>query len=176
MWGFLLSVKPNVGLALWIARPTRQAVIGAAVLLALGLLVLPTWPRDWLNALQQQNAHLVPPVLRPFGWLLLLAGLRWRRPEGRLLLALALIPQNTLPHELVPLVLIPVNPVEMSIYIAGSWLTVAVTTRAIEQMIEITAVATTIWPMLLCAGYLPMLLLVLRRQLEKVEGPEGTWL
>jgi len=166
-WGFLLSVKPNIGLALWAARPTRQAIVGGAALLVLGLLVLPTWPRDWLQALQQQNTHLVPPVLRPFGWLLLLAVLRWRTPEGRLLLALAVIPQNTLPHELVPLALIPINLVEMGIYVAGSWLALAVTARTLQQVDTIAALATNIWPALLCAGYLPMLWLVLRRQRQE---------
>jgi hypothetical protein len=162
--GFLLAVKPNTGLGLWLSRPHRTAVIGVIAFLAVSLVVLPSWPRDWWAALQQNNAHLVPPIMRPFGWLLLLAGTSWRTPEGRLLLAVALIPQSTLPHELVPLAIIPANVLEMSIYVAGSWVALVVTAMEQEQAPSIAALASTIWPTLLVTVYLPMLWLVLRRQ------------
>src|SRR5262245_37146467 len=44
--GFLLSAKPTIGLPIWLARPSRVAVIGAVVLTAIGLAFLPTWPSD----------------------------------------------------------------------------------------------------------------------------------
>jgi len=163
--GFLLAVKPNTGLALWLARPNRTAVIGVIAFLFISLLLLPSWPRDWWVALQQNNAHLLPPIMRPFGWLLLLAGLSWRTPEGRLLFVLAFIPQSTLPHELVPLAIIPANILEMSIYVAGSWVALAFTAAEQERASSIAALASTIWPTLLVSVYLPMLWLVLRRQL-----------
>jgi hypothetical protein len=150
--GFLLAVKPNTSAALWLARPSRMAVLGVSAFLLLSLLVLPSWPLNWWTALQQDNTDLVPPVLRPFGLVLLLAALRWRSPEGRLLLAIAFIPQNALPHELVSLALIPANLVEMGIYVAGSWIAVAV---AADQ-------TAATWPATLGAVYLPMLYLVLR--------------
>ena len=105
------------------------------------------------------------PIMRPFGWLLLLAGLSWRTPEGRLLFVLAFIPQNTLPHELVPLAIIPANILEMSIYVAGSWVALAFTAAEQERASSIAALASTIWPTLLVSVCLPMLWLVLRRQL-----------
>ena len=154
--GFLLAVKPNTSAALWLARPSRMAVLGLSAFLLLSLLVLPSWPRDWWMALQQDSTELVPPVLRPFGFVLLLAALRWRSPEGRLLLAIAFIPQNTLPYELVPLALIPANLVEMAIYVAGSWIAVAMAA-------DRTAAS---WPATLGFVYLPMLYLVLRPMLS----------
>jgi hypothetical protein len=157
--GFLLAVKPNTSAPLWLARPSRIAVLGVSAFLLLSLLVLPSWPWDWWMALQQDNLDLVPPVLRPFGLVLLLAALRWRSPEGRLLLAIAFIPQNTLPHELVSLALIPANRLEMGIYVAGSWMAVA----AVDGLNLSHSVAVTGWPVTLCAAYLPMLYLVLRR-------------
>jgi hypothetical protein len=90
--------------------------------------------------------------LRPFGFVVLLAALRWRLPEGRLLLASALVPQSLLPYELVPLALVPAGLLQMAIYVAGSWLVVAV---AADPAIG--------WPATLGAVYLPMLYLVLRR-------------
>jgi hypothetical protein len=163
--GFLLAVKPNTSASLWIARPSRMAVVGVSAFLVLSLVILPSWPRDWWMALLQDNTDLVPPVLRPFGLVLLLAALRWRSPEGRLLLAIAFIPQNTLPHELVSLALIPANLVEMGIYVAGSWIAVAVAAdrMPLHSIAEWTAAS---WPATLGAVYLPMLYLVLRPALS----------
>jgi hypothetical protein len=163
--GFLLAVKPNTSSSLWIARPSRMAVLGVSAFLVLSLVILPSWPRDWWMALLQDNTDLVPPVLRPFGLVLLLAALRWRSPEGRLLLAIAFIPQNTLPHELVSLALIPANLVEMGIYVAGSWIAVAVAAdrMPLHSIAEWTAAS---WPATLGAVYLPMLYLVLRPALS----------
>jgi hypothetical protein len=161
---FLLVVKPNTGLALWIWRPQRVAVIGGLVMLATSLVLLPAWPLEWWQAIQVRNEHLVPPLFRPFGFLLLLALLRWRTPEGRLLLASAIIPQNVLPHELVPLALIPSNTVEMGIYIAGTWLTLFFAGRAwgIPDF-TVAGLNAASWPAILLAVYLPMLYLVLKK-------------
>jgi len=161
--GFLLAVRPNTGASLWIARPSRMALLGASVFLALSLVVRPSWPWEWWTALPLDNTQLMPPALRPFGVVLLLAALRWRSPEGRLLLAIALIPQSTLPYELVPLALIPASRIEMGIYVAGSWIAVAAAAglHLSPGMAEWTAPG---WLVTLCAVYLPMLYLVLRRQ------------
>jgi hypothetical protein len=156
--GFLLAVRPNTSAALWIARPSWSAVLGVSVFLAISLVLLPSWPRDWYMALPLDNAALLPPVLRPFGFVLLLAALRWRSPEGRLILAMAVIPQSILPHELVSLALIPANLVQMGIYVAGSWIAVAVAAGPLK----LGHVTVTGWPATLGAVYLPMLYLVLR--------------
>lgn len=115
-----------------------------------------------MAALRQQTGHIRPPIIRPFGFLLLLAGLRWRTSEGRLLLATAIIPAHSLPHELVPLALILANRTEMTIYAVGTWLTVlwATSVQVNELGLPITVERT--WPALLLMGYLPMLFLVLR--------------
>lgn len=160
--GFLLAVKPNQGLALFGARPTSQAAIGIALVLALSILVLPSWPLDWWKALHQRNEHLLSPIVQPFGWILLSAGLKWRTPEGRLLVIASLVPQNSLPYELVPLALIPGNLVEMAIFVLGSWLAVA-TAGSNLGLPNLVAITTATWPVMLCAVYLPMLYLVLKR-------------
>ena len=161
--GFLLTVKPNTGLACWIAHPSRAAVIGGLALFALTLVLLPSWPLDWWAAIQQRSQHIRSPMLRPFGWVLLLAALRWRTPGGRLLLASAIIPQNTLPHELLPLVLIPGNAVEMAVFVVGSWIAVAFTSVGQEHASSLPGLVTEVWPLLLLSVYLPALFMVLRR-------------
>jgi hypothetical protein len=156
---FLLAVRPNTSASLWFARPSWAALLGASAFLALSLVVLPSWPRDWWMALPLESSELAPPVLRPFGFVLLLAALRWRLPEGRLIFATAFIPQTTLPYELVTLALIPANRLEMAIFVAGTWGAVA----AADQLPQAG------WLVTLCAVYLPMLYLVLRRPSSRSE-------
>ena len=158
--GFLLAVRPNTSASLWIAWPSLRALLGAGLFLVLSLVALPSWPVDWWTALLQDNTQLVPPILRPFGFVLLLAALRWRTPEARLILAITFIPQSTLPYELVALALIPASLLEMGVYVAGSWIAVAAWWYLSPGMAEWTA---TGWPLTLCAVYLPMLYLMLRR-------------
>jgi hypothetical protein len=157
--GFLLAVRPNTSASLWFARPSWAAVLGASAVLALSFVVLPSWPRDWWMALPLESSELAPPVLRPFGFVLLLAALRWRLPEGRLLFATAFMPQTALPYELVSLALIPANRLEMTIFVAGSWVAVATA----DQLPEAG------WLVTLCAVYLPMLYLALRRKSSRSE-------
>jgi hypothetical protein len=163
--GALLTIKANTGLACFIARPNRRALVGGLGLLTLAVVLLPSWPLDWWAAIHMQR-HIRAPLLRPFGWLLLLAAFRWRTSGGRLLLALALIPQNTLPHELLPLALIPSNAVEMAIYVVGSWVAVAFTSVGMQHAPSLIALITDVWPMLLVFVYLPALYMVLRRPKE----------
>lgn len=94
--GFFATAKPNFGVALGAAAYRVQSFfwlfVGAAVLLAISLVVQPGWFWSWLDNVRSAP-HFKPYVLRPLGFLLLLAALRWRRPEARWLVALALIPQ-----------------------------------------------------------------------------------
>jgi len=161
--GFLSAVKPNTAAALWIGWPSLKTLLAAGLFLVLSLLVLPSWPWDWWLALPVENTPLAPPILRPFGFVLLLGALRWRVPDGRLFLAIAFIPQTTLPYELVPLALIPANRFEMGFYVVGTWIAV-VAGEAFHLSSSTAQWNATGWPVAVGAVYLPMLFLVLRRQ------------
>ena len=166
--GFLLAIRPNTAAALWIGWPSVRALLAASLFVGLSFIVLPSWPWEWWLALPLDYRTLLPPVMRPFGFVLLLAALRWRLPEGRLLLAIALIPQSTLPYELVPLALIPANRLEMGFYVVGTWIVVAAAEglQLGDNMAEWTASG---WPVTLCAVYLPMMYVVLRRRSGRPE-------
>ncbi len=107
--GPVAAAKPNVALALLAgARSRRHAlwlVCGAAVVLAVSLLWRPEWPWTWRATLADAE-HFRPLIIRPGGILMLLALLRWRDPDARLLLGLAVIPQTGMWYEAAPALLV----------------------------------------------------------------------
>jgi hypothetical protein len=106
LWGFLLAAKPTVGAALWLAYPSKRAAIGVVVFVLVSLAILPSWPSSWLAATAGVT-HIRPPLLYWGGPLILLALLRWRRPEARLLAALSCVPHTPELYESLYLFLVP---------------------------------------------------------------------
>lgn len=106
----LIAAKPTMGLAMMFGvrdlRQARQGLVLAAILVGIAFIVRPTWVTDWRAALES-NTHIRPWVTVPGGALLLLALLRWRRWEGRLLAAFAIIPQTFHPLATLPMILLP---------------------------------------------------------------------
>jgi hypothetical protein len=104
--GFIWAAKPPVGLALFAGWPSRAALYGGIAVVILSFVLLPHWPTMWLDAVQSSGQYRAP-VQRFGGFVLLLAWLRWRKPEARMLGVLALIPHTTSVYELLPLFLVP---------------------------------------------------------------------
>lgn len=124
----VVITKPNVGAAVWISRPLpRTAVIGV-LLLAASLLVLPTWPMDWIANVSGREEKFVP-LTRPLGFTLLLAAIAWRRAEARLLTAMAVVPQALFFYDQLLLALIP-RTLRQSIVFAGGSLILFLVWRA----------------------------------------------
>ncbi len=97
----LWIAKPNIGLPLLIFKPGQRAVLGMLCFGLLSFVVLPTWPFGWLRHVAA-NIH-VAPISTGVGPVLLLALLRWRTPEARLLIGMALVPQRLLFYDQLPL-------------------------------------------------------------------------
>ena len=162
--------KPGIGLALWCAYPRRETVIGGLVLLAVSLIVMPTWPREWLGVLGSP-VH-APPLLRPGGFLLLAALLRWRRPEARLLAALCCAPHVTTLYETLPLFLIPANRFQAYLLLALSYVA-AVAQAWLMPTGDLLQQVVGRWPALLVCLYLPALVMVLLRPNRADVAPSG---
>jgi hypothetical protein len=169
---FFLVCKPSIGLAYWLARPSRWAVFGAVVLGGIAFAVQPGWVHEWLANIARNNAAWAPdkpyhaPVTYPGGFLVLLALLRWRRPEARLLAALACIPQTMLPYEVVPLFLVPRTFKETASFVGLSyfaWLLVEAKVGPVRTASEYFTVSG---PVIVALMYLPATILVLRRPNE----------
>jgi hypothetical protein len=176
--GIFLSAKPTIGLAVFVARPTRWALIGALTLTAVGFILLPSWPSAWIAAVHHTSlltpggTPYLAPVGTPGGVLALLMLLRWRRPEARLVLALACVPQTPLLYETVPLFLVPQTIVEGGVLWLGSWLVAllqAMRTPFPTELARFTASGRAIGWLL----YLPCVAIILRRPNV---GPAPAWL
>lgn len=167
---FLGAVKPNVGLGIVGSSLSWRAAAGMVLFAVASLVVMPSWPRDWLAQLPNSPYHF-SPLRTPVGFLTLLALLRWRRPEARLLAVLGVVPQSPFVYEALPLFLIPRTRFQTYALVIGSdvALAVYVLTRGMEQsrFFWINGVAVVL------AMYLPALIMVLRRPNE---GIVPSWL
>jgi hypothetical protein len=164
---FLLAAKPNIGLALLASsdslRVFRWAIGGGLALLAISLALDPGWLGEWLRWVGQAEHR--PPILRWGGPLVLLALLRWKRPEARLIVALACVPQYAYWYEVVPLMLVPVTRTEtyvFSLVTSLGWMLEGTikappTAEGIHQVVGALMVAF---------AYLPAVIMVLRRPNE----------
>lgn len=101
--------KPTTGLAMALATGSSRALkigtLGAILLMIVSLAMLPDWPSQWFDVISGPR-ELSSPVTRAGGFAILLALLRWRRSEARLLVALALIPLTAAWYEGLPLLLV----------------------------------------------------------------------
>jgi hypothetical protein len=170
---WLVAVKPNVGIvvaATWTSR--RQWVVGVAgalALVAIATLLQPAWWEGWLAA-TRRAPHVASLLLTPGGLLLLLALLRWRRPEARLLAALALVPHTPALYDALLLFLVPrtrAQAIALSLltwveFLAEGWVR---TGDTFEAMMRVRA------PMVVALVYLPCLVMVLRRPNEGAVPP-----
>lgn len=156
-------VKPNAGVALAAGYGIpRPALIAAGILLLVSLAWRSSWPFEWWQAMRAPHQQIVPPVLRPGGVLLLLALLRWRRPEARFLVALGCLPQSGALYELVPLGLIPGTLREMIVLTGASQVALLLLHPNLEYL-NLAAAYTGAWPKILLLIYLPTLLIILAR-------------
>lgn len=153
---FLAAAKPTVGLAAWMYQPSRRAVIGGVILVALSFLVLPSWLGDWREAIGSTSKYRGPATTL-LGCFLLLGLLRWRRREGRLFVAMSLIPQLPVFYDALILWLIPSTLWRSLALSAASWVGYLAwyPSRASPMQNEIA------FPFLVFTIYLPALILLL---------------
>ena len=162
--GFLFAVKPTIGLALWLYRPSWQAVVGSTLFLIVSLLVWPGWPTEWMRTFGA-GTHIRAPIASFCGPLVLIALFRWRRPEARLLIALACVPHTTLLYEALPLFLIPASWKEAALLLALNWVAelTLITLGPYPSLLEKAGMSATLSVVLL---YLPCAIMILRRPNE----------
>jgi hypothetical protein len=168
--GWLCVLKPNLGLAVTASNPNKTAIIGGGVLLVATLLLQPNWPAEWLRNLHSMPPHPMP-IRLPGGFLILIALLRWRRPEARLVAAMACVPQLMYFADQLPLWLVAKTRREtmvLSAMSASAWIASMIINIQAGRQPAFSSV-----PFVLAGVYLPVLIMVLRRPNE---GPLPVWL
>jgi len=178
---FLGAAKPNVGIAILGTSLSWRAAVAMLAFAGLSLVAMPGWPREWLAQLPNSPYHF-SPLRTPVGFLTLLALLRWRRPEARLLAVLGVVPQSPFVYEALPLFLIPRTRFQTYALVIGSDLALGVYILArgmdTSGYFRINGIAVV------AAMYLPALAMVLRRPnegavpawLERASGALPSWL
>jgi len=158
---WVLAAKPSIGAALFAAFPSRRAVIGGLALLAITFALYPTWAVPWVESVRA-SIHM-SPLRSPGGFILLLALIRWRRPEARLLAALACVPQIIGLYDTLPLFLIPRTRWQgyglAGLSYIAAFGQVAMVPRHPGMPLETMLAAR--WPFIFFCLYLPALVMVL---------------
>lgn len=153
------AIKPTTGLPLFAAYPNRWTIAGGLALFAAAFIIWPGWMEGWLAAVR--TAPHRPAVLRPGGALLLLALLRWRLPEGRQVAALALVPLSPHLYEALPLVLVARGRRELLVLVLCGTLGLAAWGLVHHSSGQDHGLVP--WLIVFLGGYLPPLIVVLRR-------------
>lgn len=167
--GFLLAAKPTLGLACWLYRPSWRGFWSGFAIVALSLALMPTWPLRWHDNLQTVAQHPAP-VIYSWGPVLALALLRWRTREGRLLLAMACMPQLLFFADQMPLFLVARTRNEALAFTGWGLAVMGVFFSRLGGDGPLVGYAAP-WAMLAC--YLPALCIVLR---HPNAGPVPMWL
>jgi len=172
--GVFLIVKPHTGLPIFLARPSWWAAGGGLACAAAAFAIDPAWLTHWRASMALGGQHLgtsptgfpyAAPVLFPGGFVALLALTRWRRPEARLLTALACVPQSLFMYDTVALALVPRGLRESAVYTALSYVVLAylIQARPWPSYQQMALEGGRMYTLLL---YVPLTLMVLRRPNE----------
>jgi hypothetical protein len=167
--GAILVAKPTLGAAVLAARPSWWAVGGGTVLIALSFMSQPLWLSQWRGALQATSLLTTggfqyrPIIALPWGALVLTALARWRRPEARLLAALACAPLTTLPYEATLVFLVPRGWSEMLTLTVASWLMGKWAAVVFGPVTSLAGSVQAFGAAITAFLYLPATLMILRR-------------
>lgn len=166
--GLILTVKPTLGavtLASQYTKPSWRYVIAGAVFLGVTSLILfPAWPMEWMGALRP--GEFQPVIFWPGGFIGLIAALRWRQPEGRMVVAMSIVPITASWYEALPLLFAGRTKREtqtLSLFSSVGYIAQGLFSPA-EEYVPVRY--TRILLVMFC--YLPALIVVLRRRESRV--------
>jgi hypothetical protein len=174
-WLTLVFVaKPNLAAAYFLSAPSRRGVLvalGATIVtLTISLVLVPGWPADWIAAVRSAPAFTAP-VMHRGGPLLLLALMRWRQPEARLLLAMSVVPHNMVLYEALVLFLVPRTFRQSVLLAALSSVAVVFIILFVPMQPESAAGNYYQGDVMVALTYLPCLAMILRRPNQPDQTP-----
>lgn len=166
---WLSTMKPNIGLASVAYNPTLKVIALNAVVLIISIVLYPHWPMEWLETIRSRTpGNYGSPLLIPGGFVLLLSLLRWRRPEGRLLAVMSIVPQSLLFTDQLLLWLVPRTRNESMVLSILSFFAMAWGAMTVGPNANVAAYTRSMSMPILLLLYVPCLIMVLRRRNEGV--------
>jgi hypothetical protein len=122
---FFLFIKPQLALPFVLTqKPNRIGMIMAGILLAVSLILYPSWILDWFKTVH--NFIGSPPLLTlPLGPLLLLALIRYRDKRSWLLVLMALMPQRMV-YDQLGVLLVAEDRKQQLFLVVCSWISLPV--------------------------------------------------
>jgi hypothetical protein len=164
LW-WLWPMKYTLGAAGAAYHLSARYVAVGVVLLGLTMIIWPWWPRDWVAELSDNNGRYYRvPLLVPGGVLLLVTLLRWRRPEARLIAAMACVPQTMLYYDQLPLTL-AASSYRQALWISiGSYAAPLIASAIFgAAAVDLRVLVERNAPVILACYYAPTALLILFR-------------
>ena len=167
--GWALAAKPNIGFAIFAAARSvvtlKFAIAGGLVLALVAFAIVPTWLGDWVAATSQAR-HTQAPVLARGGFVILLVLLRWRRPEARLIVALACVPHSMYWYDILPLFLAASTFRESVVFALITTTGLALEQILIARSTDVMTLYADFNAVIVAVAYLPAVMMVLRRPNE----------
>ncbi|HUQ18635.1 MAG TPA: hypothetical protein VM099_03390 [Gemmatimonadaceae bacterium] len=170
----IAAIKPQSAIPIVTASANKRtmlfAIAGGVVLLILSLILLPGWPRDWIDTVRA-SSQLRPPILRLGGFLIAFVLLRWRRSEAWLVFLMACMPQTWAWYNVLPLLVIATTYKEAAV------LSIISSTGALLAALIVgdpTPERYAGWgAAMVTFAYLPAVIVVLKRPNQKELAPWG---
>ena len=120
---FVLPVKPTLGIAAFVSRPSRFGAAASIILLATCFVIDPHWFASWRSAVAGALPTYTPPIrwAGGAGVVLLAVLVWWRDGDARLVAVMALAPQLPLFYDQLVLQAVARTKRETAILVSLSW-------------------------------------------------------
>jgi len=158
--------KPQASLPAIVASTRRTtwlaAIAGGMLLFTVSLILLPSWPVEWFRLIRTTQ-YFTPPIASIVGAPIAFVLLRWRRPETWLVFTSACMPQTWYPYNCLILLVVASTYREacaLSLLSSAGWL---VTLALFSAEWRGVHTRNAMQLAMLAVGYLPVVILILRR-------------
>jgi hypothetical protein len=147
--------KPQVGLPVFLTHCSRRGLLACIGVGVLSLFAMPRWPMFWIGQMGYYQ-HFIAILVLP-GPLLLLALVRYRERDARLLFLTSLMPQRWFFDTFI-LWLIPKSRREILVTVVFSWI------AGIWRWYHPPQTFTQVGRWIVLSTYLPLLVIILLRK------------
>jgi hypothetical protein len=172
--GFLAAAKPNQALPILLTSTSKKlwtsAIAGGLIMVVISIALFPRWPLEWMKNVGG-GSQMQPPIIHFGGFVILLALLRWRRPEAWLVVLMASMPASWAWYNL--LILLAAVP---GTYREAAMLSLVSSFGALLAINILPGPShpgsfPLWWNFQVAFGYLPAIIVILTRPNEKSRAP-----